>query len=365
MCRKNRKLLPPLILCSALFALPGGAYAQSLESKLAQQTDYLPRAASPVDQLIEVAQRFNIPMAVEWLERPGGESGRAHVPTATPGRRTVRELIADVVGQSPEHRFLIDGGLLYVFPPAVASHPLNFLNIRVGGFHVEHADLFRAEAHLRTKINLALYPELFKRGYGGGYGFPPDHVFTIPNVSVSGEDLNVRDVLNGIAESSGNALWVVRLRADEFTSRRPRWEGKPVDEYGRSPVNGRWHFLPLADVAELAREEVVVELTVEGFNRTERVVIPVLPEHGLSVNESGRSSVSTSGYSYSYAVEVERVRTDAVILKIAFSFQPANGAGQSAEETITVARGEPTELRLHGVGNFRAYIAARPSSVNR
>jgi hypothetical protein len=298
-------------------------------------------------------------MAVEWLERLGNAPGEADVSAHTSRRRTVRDLIGDVVGQSTEHRLVVGGKLLHVFAPAVRSHPSNFLNIRVGGFHVENADLFRAEAHLRTVINLALYPELFRGGFGGGYGFPPDHVFTIRNVNVTGEDLNIRDVLDGIAESSGNALWVVRLRPDEFTPRRPFWQGRPLDEYGHSPVNGHWRFLPLAEVAELAGEQVVVELTAGGFEKGERVVIPILPEHGLSLNERGRAGVTTAGFTYVYVIEVEKVERDAVILKITFSVRSAEGSEEGTEEMITVVKGGPTESRLKGMGSLRAYIEAR------
>ena len=40
-----------------------------LEEKLGTVTDYVPKAITPVDQLVEVARRFKIPMGIEWVER--------------------------------------------------------------------------------------------------------------------------------------------------------------------------------------------------------------------------------------------------------------------------------------------------------
>src|SRR4051794_2611997 len=82
------------VLTLLLFATCGGitpgVQAASLEEKLEAMTDYVPKATAPVDQLVEVAQRFKIPLAVEWVER-----AISH----TPGKalraqpRSVRELI--------------------------------------------------------------------------------------------------------------------------------------------------------------------------------------------------------------------------------------------------------------------------------
>jgi len=40
----------------------------SLKHKLAQKTQFRPKAGAPLDHLIEVADTFDIPMGIEWTE---------------------------------------------------------------------------------------------------------------------------------------------------------------------------------------------------------------------------------------------------------------------------------------------------------
>ena len=87
-----------------LFASSGvavhGVQAESLERKLGTVTDYVPQATAPVDQLVEVARRFKIPMAIEWVEKP---DKAARDKTTRSGERTVRELIEEIASVSPGH----------------------------------------------------------------------------------------------------------------------------------------------------------------------------------------------------------------------------------------------------------------------
>jgi hypothetical protein len=92
---------------------------------------------------------------------------------------------------------------------------------------------------------MALYPELYRHGYGGGFGSAPDNPFWIPNVTFFGTNVTVRDILAGIAEANGNAAWVVELTHDELSGSRPKWEGMPINKMGHSPLNYRWRFIPL------------------------------------------------------------------------------------------------------------------------
>jgi len=80
-------MMSGLLLWAACGAAVRGARAQSLEEKLGTITDYVPKAIAPVDQLVEVAQRFRIPMGIEWVE-----SATKATPDKTPasGKRSVR-----------------------------------------------------------------------------------------------------------------------------------------------------------------------------------------------------------------------------------------------------------------------------------
>ncbi len=73
------------------------------------QCFWLPKAMAPVDQFVEVAPRFKIPMAVEWVERPR----TVRLDQSPPSRkRSVRELIEEIASVSPEYRVEVDDGFV-------------------------------------------------------------------------------------------------------------------------------------------------------------------------------------------------------------------------------------------------------------
>src|SRR3982751_3870789 len=114
----------PLLLTISL-CLFSSARAQTLEERLNQRTDFVPRRGTPVEQLIEIAQRFKIPMAVEWVE-PKSEQFK---PDLVFKGGSVLDLIGGGVRQAPEHQAISEGRILYVYAPEFASHPFNFLNL--------------------------------------------------------------------------------------------------------------------------------------------------------------------------------------------------------------------------------------------
>jgi len=64
--RSNRHLL---VLLLTLLILPESlCLGQMLKTKLAERTDFVPTSDTPLNQLIEVAQKFKIPMGIEWIE---------------------------------------------------------------------------------------------------------------------------------------------------------------------------------------------------------------------------------------------------------------------------------------------------------
>lgn len=228
-----------LVICACAST---NSNAQTLRERLEQQTAFIPANSSPTEQLIEVAQRFKIPMAIEWLEAKS-EAAKA---TLNFKGGSVLDLIKTIVQQSPEHQVLNEGRILYIYPPAVAAHQFNFLNLRIDDYEVNEESLYGAEFELRICINAKLYPELYKNGYVGGFGGAPDDLFMkVQNITLSGRDLTIREILNRIIEESGNALWIVKLNKDEFTGDKPKWVGVPIDEHGNSPLETRWQFIPL------------------------------------------------------------------------------------------------------------------------
>jgi hypothetical protein len=217
--------------------------AQTLQERLEQQTAFIPQNSSPAEQLIAVAQRFKIPMAIEWLEQKSDQSK----PSLNFKNGSVLDLIKAIIKQSPEHQLLNEGRILYIYPPSVAAHQFNFLNLRLDNYEVNEESLLGAEFELRISINAKLYPELYKNGYNGGYGSDPDDVFWKKSITFSGNGMTIREILNRIAEENGNALWIVKINSDEFAGDKPKWVGVPIDEHGSSPLDSRWRFIPLSE----------------------------------------------------------------------------------------------------------------------
>ena len=215
---------------------------QNLSAKLEQQTDFFPQPAPPVEQLVEVAQQFEIPMAIEWLERSNAKP-QSVVPLSG---GSVLQLLQAILQQLPEHELVVEDRMLRVFSPAVVSHSFNFLNLRISSYQVTDESLLGAQAMLRTKINMILYPELYKHGHAGGYGGASDSVFWVRNMSLSGRGSTIREILTKIAEANGNALWVVRLSPEELAGDKPKWLGIPINKYGHAPINDRWRFIALS-----------------------------------------------------------------------------------------------------------------------
>ena len=214
------------------------ASASTLQEKLEERTEYVPAGKMVRDQLVEVAQSFHIPMGIEWLD----EEDETPPPKLASEKRTLRELIKAIVDQSPRHKLVIHNGIVCIFPPAAVNRNSNFLNLRIAHYDVNNESILGANDELQLCINAKLYPHLYDGGYAGGYGGPPGLMWK-QNITISLENRTIREILNEVVSQSGLAMWVVDLKPDELKGDQPKWIGIPLDEFGQSPINGRWNFL--------------------------------------------------------------------------------------------------------------------------
>lgn len=180
-----------------------------LEFKLRQKAEFIPSDRPPLQQLTEVAQYYKLPMGIEWLEQT---KASPMPPLSLGSGATVQDLIGAIVARAPVHFIAVENEIIHVSPVSTSNDPQNVLNIRVEEFEVNKKNLFDAEEKLRWVVEIALHPEEFKDGYMGGYGFAPDDIFAIPNITFSGDNLTVREILDRIAKANGNALWVAQVR---------------------------------------------------------------------------------------------------------------------------------------------------------
>jgi len=212
--------------------------AHTLQEKLHQLTEYQPPATSPEEQLVNVARHFQIPIGIEWVERDTKADPPAPL-NFTKG--SVLELLTAIVDRGPKQALIVEDRIVCVFAPAEFHNPLNFLNFDIERYCVTSEPLLGAEFVLRLEIDQRLYPDKFKNGFAGGYG-GGEKDFWIKEINICINHTNIRDVLTEIAAQSGKAGWLATLKPDELHARQPFWKGVPLNEYGTSPLTGRWHF---------------------------------------------------------------------------------------------------------------------------
>jgi hypothetical protein len=191
---------------------PSPARKSSIESKLAQKASFMPHSSSALEQLIEVARHYKIPMGIEWVEPPSGE-GQV---LALEQSATVRDLISAILSRQSTYRIEIEDGVLNISDSVAAADPRNLLNLRIPEFFVENRNLHQGQALLRIKMEMMLYPTEYQEGHISDSGVGP--AYDVKKFSLSGRNLTVREILNKLTHASGNALWVVRLHYAQTTS---------------------------------------------------------------------------------------------------------------------------------------------------
>jgi hypothetical protein len=248
--RKKFSVLAGLRLSALVLLLATSLNAQDLSSRLSQPASYQPKTTTTLQQLIEVAQHYRIPMGIEWIEEPTTDPVLLPEPVK---RGTVTDLIVVILQNSPGYLAQQRDGVLQIAKTDFLDNPENFLNLRLPEFQIQDANVFDAESLLRIHILLKLHPG---RGFGGGYGYgtPRDDGFDKPTVTFAGNDLKVREILNKIVVGNGNALWVVQFDSVQKMSGR-HFRAQTSLNDGQTLPDFHWNFIPLATTKTETRQE--------------------------------------------------------------------------------------------------------------
>jgi hypothetical protein len=234
----------PVFAVALMFCISQPTPAQqgnkhSLGHKLQQKVQFRPKAGAPLDQLIEVAKTFDIPMGIEWSE-PAECSA---LPAGFGSEVTVGQLLKSIVRRCTAQTLTVEQGIVHVHS-RFARDPHNILNLRVWRFHIKDGSVYDAEYELELAIDMRLHPEKYSGGYNGGHGSPRDEVLGIPNITFSGRNIAIRDVLDRIVKTNGNSLWVVRLSSASLNQRVPF--SRTYND--REAIVGIWELLPLKEL---------------------------------------------------------------------------------------------------------------------
>jgi hypothetical protein len=216
--------------------IPEIVFAQSLESKLSQKADYVPMANSTREQLIDLAQHYKIPMGIEWID----DDADKPKPSTLNAQPTVMAMLQSILKGAPGYTAHIKNGVVGISNPSFADNPHNFLNLKLAEYNISNDNVFGATAALRHQIRKTLHPERYARGSNGGYGYgvPRDDNFDLNNISLSGKNLTVRDVLNMIVGTNGNALWIVDLIPSRMMKNEPFFAQSAQTDFN-------WQIIPL------------------------------------------------------------------------------------------------------------------------
>lgn len=226
---------------------PHGISAQDVEAKLAQRAEFTPSAGSVQEQLIQVAQHYKIPMGIEWVIQPEKE----HVKPIAGS--TVMTLLSSILQSAPNYSITVRNGVVNVSDSRYTRDSRNFLNLLIGEFSQNKANVFGASAELRFKIHRVLHPERFVGGstQGYGYGVPDEHGLDIGNISFSAKDATVRDILDRIVAANGNTLWLVNIAPSRMMKTAPFFAQFDADQEG----SFFWTIIPLGNLSGVISQE--------------------------------------------------------------------------------------------------------------
>lgn len=211
----------------------------SIDERLAQKATFIPKSESALEQLIEVARHYQIPMGIEWINR--AETNALAVASGA----NVGELIQAILQRSPEHQATVENDILHISPVLLSASPRNVLNLRIEEFYAKNENVFEVNDRLKTEIRDKFNPEKYANGYNCGFGYAPDDALAVRNITFSGSNLTVREILDGIVRASGNAIWIVNLKEENLVQA----EKPPTQEESKSNNQSMpmlyWRFIPL------------------------------------------------------------------------------------------------------------------------
>ena len=152
-------------------------------------------------------------------------------------------MLNNILRDAPGYRIDVKEGMVTIRKAPWSDDTRNFLNLRLTEYGIDHGNVMHAEAALRFGIHATLHPEKYATGYTGGYGYGDlPESFRLQNISISGKNITVREVLNAIIRQNANSLWVVELVPSKTI------KGEPYFAPGSSPKNARmdfsWRILP-------------------------------------------------------------------------------------------------------------------------
>lgn len=217
-----------------------GVRSQDLQSRLeATVTEYALAAPSLLHALHMLATDFEIPMGVEWAR----DADSLRPVELSWSRARVSDIVARVLAEYPRYRMATSGTIVHVFHEGYRNILTDALSVRLGPIEIQDESLagasgFRVLPRVRRVLQTA--PPAWG-GEGGSIGSGPGGE---RRVNVTSANPTLREVLDMLAVSAGEVIWVVTYPPRGQSE--GRWQltvtvgGHPVSPQHQP----HWTFLP-------------------------------------------------------------------------------------------------------------------------
>jgi hypothetical protein len=175
------------------------ALLSSFQRKIDQRVEtFAISGKTMMDSLVELAYRYQLPMAVEYADRDA-----ATRPLNLEFRRkSVREILEAIVGQAPEYRVSFSGGIVDVFCPKAREDPSNLLNTVIKDFLVKDMETRKADFQLFCALSFGIKSSACAGSLAVGQWEPI-------RITVHLQNARVYEVLNAIVAQNRKAIWTV------------------------------------------------------------------------------------------------------------------------------------------------------------
>lgn len=180
--------------------------AESIQHKLQTRVpNYNLSEPTFVDALASFGSQFKVPVGIELVATPS-----VFQPVKLSKRRaTVIEILTALVQGERGYRLRVDNGSVHVFQKDLVDQRSNFLNIRIKNFDAPHTTAGAAGQRLWILLNARLYRPPPMPGPHGGIGFSLAEPTDEPTFSLHLRDTTVRRILDSLALSSKQKIWLV------------------------------------------------------------------------------------------------------------------------------------------------------------
>jgi hypothetical protein len=187
-----------------------------------------------VDSVIDLAYEYQVPMAIEYVDREA---------TTRPinlefHHKSLREMVDAIVKQDQQYRVSFSNGVVDIFSPRAREDRSNLLNKVLKDFSVTEMETREADFQLFCAVAQAAGSQ----GCGGSLAVGQWEPFRI---TLHLRNARTYEILNAIVAQNGSAIWTVTAsNLASFPQSSGLWYIYPLQEPFKSVVSDRLVRMP-------------------------------------------------------------------------------------------------------------------------